>query len=190
MPPSSLPRRSRCVVDKVIGTAVALLVLALVFAAMYRAWRRREQRDAVIEIPAVTSTHTTEVLSVATLYVATTPQDSVLERLALPHLSFRSAAQLSASPAGITIAPQGERASTIPAESIRGIRRAQVAIDKVVERDGLTAIDWTAVNRETSSPLFVTSFFRISDLALRAEVEAHLRTLFVPSTLESKEVSS
>ncbi|OZD48476.1 hypothetical protein CH252_18185 [Rhodococcus sp. 06-1477-1B] len=120
-----------------IGVAVALLA---VFAW---AWVRRTRRDArytapVGELPA----DAVETAVFSGLYVATTRHDEPLERLAIKGLGFRSRVDVTVTSAGVALDLQGQPRITLTRDRLVDAALATVAIDRVVERDGLTRVSW------------------------------------------------
>lgn len=133
----------------VILAAVTLFLLWL----MWRSWRRRGSRDAVLvpDTPALTGEELGAFDRV--FYVATTPIDAPLERIAIPGLSFRGWASVRILADGLVVTVTGEPGVTIPVELIRQTTDRQLTIDKVVEKDGLTAVEW-----ESSRGVLATTF--------------------------------
>jgi hypothetical protein len=145
----------------VIAFTVALLAL------LAWAWWRRTRRDSglvapVGEVPAdaaILSTH-------EALYVATTRHGEPLERLAIRGLGFRSRADLTVTSAGVALDLTGQSRFYLATERIVDVAQASVAIDRVVERDGLVRITWR-VDEET----LVDSYLRPQDASARVVSE-------------------
>lgn len=177
--------------DKVIGTIIVLSLISLAITGMIFSWRKRVARDArySVVLPGVAeSGHQASPQEFSALYVSTTLATNPLQRIALPGLAFRADAQLLVSKDGVTISPRGEKETFIPAAQMLQIHRSQVTIDRVVEKDGLTALSWTAFDNTLSEPIEFTSYFRISSPEIRLACENALATTFPHAT--SKEVSS
>lgn len=177
--------------DKVLVIVVVVVLIGLAITGMLMSWRKRVARDArfTVLLPgAKVNGHRVAPQEFSGLYVSTTPATNPLQRVALPGLGFRADAQLLVSADGITIAPRGEQETFIPAAQIVQIHRSQVTIDRVVEKDGLTALSWTAFDSALGEPVEFTSYFRISSPEIRLACENALTTTFPHAT--SKEVSS
>lgn len=186
-------KQRRFAVDKnVIGTLIVGALVLLAFWGMYRSWNRRTKASAT-----TCSTGSVEAQSgddaateFSVLYVATTPTDAPLQRLNLPGLGFRAKATIRVSADAISLLPKGENPTTITATSFLGVRSARVAIDRVVEKDGLTALDWVATNSTSGEHSLVTSYFRIANISLRESLESSLEAFSITHTATVKEVAS
>jgi hypothetical protein len=180
-------------VDKALVTAVVLLLVALAITGMVLAWRKKVSRDRRFQIllPGTTnSDHQSAPLEFSGLYVATTLALDPLQRITLPGLAFRADAHLLVSASGVAIAPRGEKTTFIPAAQIVQIHRTQVTIDKAVEKDGLTAISWSAWDTTSQEQIEFTSYFRFSIPEVRLACENALTSHFPHATSTSKEVAS
>jgi hypothetical protein len=181
--------------NNVIGALIVAAIIALAFWGMYRSWKRRTRESALTVASkfrgSVTDTDTDTDTAVFTVfYVATTPTESPLQRLNLPGLAFRAKARILIFAHHIEIAPAGETPTVMSATSFLGVRRARVAIDKVVEKDGLTAIDWVATNSSTGQRSLVTSFLRVPNIRARDSLEKTLEAFGATHTETVKEVAS
>jgi hypothetical protein len=183
--------------NNVIGALIVAAIIALAFWGMYRSWKRRTQESALTAASnlggSVTDTDTdtdTDTAVFTVFYVATTPTESPLQRLNLPGLAFRAKARILIFAHHIEIAPAGETPTVISATSFLGVRRARVAIDRVVEKDGLTAIDWVATNSSTGQRSLVTSFLRVPNIRARDSLEKTLEAFGATHTETVKEVAS
>ena len=184
--------------NNVIGALIVIALVLFAFWGMYRSWKHRTTTSAttmasVVEGATTTISapnHDNTALAFSVLYVATTPTDSPLQRLNLPGLGFRAKASIHVFTHAIEVWPAGESPTTISAASFLGIRSARVAIDRVVEKDGLTALDWVATNALTGQRSLVTSFFRIPNIRLRESLEATLDAFAAAHTATVKEVAS
>lgn len=142
--------------------------LALI-AALAWAWWRRTRRDCgfappVGEVPADAATLSTH----EALYVATTRHGEPLERLAIRGLGFRSRADLTVTSAGVALDLPGQPRFFLPTERIVAVDQATVAIDRVVERDGLVRIAWRIDADGARSGTVVDSYLRVQDASARA----------------------
>ncbi len=177
--------------DKALVTGIVLALVLVAIAGMILSWRKRVARDSRFQVVAPDSTvidHSSAPAEFSGLYVATTLAVDPLQRVTLPGLSFRADAHVLVSQDGVTIAPRGEKPTFIPAAQILQIHRTQVTIDKAVEKDGLTAISWSAWDTTTQELAEFTSFFRFSIPEVRLACENALTTSFPTAT--SKEVAS
>lgn len=171
--------------DRVIPTVIVVAVLAGVITLMWRSWRARTRRDA--GLPAghpLPISDTAELAAARALYVATTPRDRPLERLAIPGLGFRARAGLTVTGAGVYLAVPGEETVFIPAEAIELLSPATLAIDRVVETDGLLRLGWRlpgadsgADSRAASDRLSVDSYFRIPEDFDRDRITDAIRSI-------------
>jgi hypothetical protein len=144
--------------------AVIVLITLALDVLLVWAWWRRTRRDSglepqVGEAPAGASTLSTH----EALYVATTRHGDPLERLAIRGLGFRSRADLTVTSAGVALDLTGQPRFFLPTERIVEVSQATVAIDRVVERDGLVRISWR-VDADT----VVDSYIRPQDASARA----------------------
>lgn len=148
--------------DKWIGALVAILILAVIAWLMVRSWRRRAQRDSVLSAYPVPASRSDAVFEAEILYVATTPADEPLERLAVQGLAFRGAGRVEVMPEGVALRIAGEPVSFIPADRLTGAATASYAIDRGVEPEGLIAISWIAATSEETEaePPRVDSYLR------------------------------
>lgn len=133
--------------DKSIGLLVAVVVIALAGWLMYRSWKRRTTRDETLSSYPVPGAHGASVLETEVLYVATTPIDEPLERLAVRGLAFRGSARIEVLPEGVILRIAGESTTFIPADRLAGAQLASYAIDRGVEPEGLIALTWIAIDR-------------------------------------------
>lgn len=146
-----------------VMVAAAVVLLGL----MAWGWGRRSRRDAGLvapsdDIPADASVRAT----FDGLYVATTTHDSPLERLAVRGLGFRSRVAITVLDGGIVLDLPGRRIA-IAAERLVDVRQSTVAIDRVVEADGLTRLTW-----RIDADRAVDSYFRPQDASARALADA------------------
>lgn len=146
----------------VSGVALVLLVV------LGWAWVRRTRRDSALiapvgEIPAEAATRA----SFPGLYVATTRHDEPLERLAMRGLAFRSRADITVTDAGVALDLTGQPRVFLGAERIVAVDQATVAIDRVVERDGLTRLAW-----RLDDGTVVDTYLRPQDASARALADA------------------
>lgn len=145
-----------------IGVAVMLIGLGV------WAWLRRMRRDvqpllAPGEIPdGATTTGEYDVL-----YVATTAHDQPLERIAAPGLAFRSRATVTVTDRGIALDLTGSPRAFLATDRIVEVGQSTVAIDRVVEKDGLTRLVWM-----TDAGTTVDSYLRPQNVSAHALADA------------------
>lgn len=142
--------------------------LALI-AVLVWAWSRRTRRDSgfappIGEAPA----DATVIRTHEALYVATTRHGEPLERLAIRGLGFRSRADLTVTSAGVALDLTGQPRFFLPTERIVEVGQATVAIDRVVEPDGLVRIAWRIDTDGTHPGTVVDSYLRVQDASARA----------------------
>ncbi|MBG6214870.1 MAG: hypothetical protein LH475_14295 [Cryobacterium sp.] len=171
--------------DRSIPAIITALVLLGILILMWRSWRKRSRRDAALTAGYPISSAAGVALAVAeAYYVATTPRDAPLERLAIPGLGFRARAALTVTGSGVTLDLDGNQPVFVPASAIDAVGAAQVAIDRAVETDGLVRLSWrlnssegTGAADDTWDRRAVDSFFRIIDPNDRARLVDSIRTI-------------
>ena len=155
-----------------VMVAIAIVALAL----MAWGWKRRSRRDAGFHAPLTPLVG--DVRAQATgLYVATTPHDVPLERLAVKHLAFRSRVAVTVLDDGVRLELPGSPVISIPASSLVAIDRATVTIDRVVERDGLVRLAWK-IDAET----VVDSYLRLQQTDPTLLISAISTLISVPAS--------
>ncbi len=143
---------------------VALVALAL----LAWAWMRRTRRDAGYSAPIGEAPADAAVRAVFPgLYVATTRHDEPLERLAIRGLGFRSRVQVTVTDAGVILDLPGQPRMFLATDRLVDAAQATVAIDRVVERDGLTRVSWR-IDPDT----VVDTYLRPQDASARALADA------------------
>ncbi|MGZ8805039.1 MAG: PH-like domain-containing protein [Microbacterium sp.] len=143
--------------------AVMIAVAVAVLGLLVFAWWRRTRRDAGLAAPVGEAPSDAATVAVHdALYVATTRHGDPLERLAIRGLGFRSRADVTVTSAGVAIDLTGQPRLFLPTDRIVGVAQATVAIDRVVERDGLVRISWR-VDADT----VVDSYLRPQDASAR-----------------------
>lgn len=145
-----------------VGAAVVLL------AVLAWAWWRRSRRDSALSAPYGELPADAAVLGTSdALYVATTRHGEPLERLAIRGLGFRSRVGVTISDAGVALDLTGQRRMVIARDRIRSVDQATVAIDRVVERDGLVRVTWSI-----DGTTLVDTYLRNQEGSARALAEA------------------
>ena len=148
--------------------AIIVLVAVALLALLAWAWFRRSRRDAAPlvhpgELPATART----VAAFEVLYVATTQHDAPLERIAAPGLGMRSRATVTVADAGVAVDLTGQPRFVLAPDQILEVGQSTVAIDRVVEKDGLTRLVW-----RTDAGSVVDTYFRPQDASARALADA------------------
>ena len=170
--------------DRTIPAIITALVLLGVLILMWRSWRKRSRRDS--ELTAgypLPETAGAGVAGAEAYYVATTPRDEPLERLAIAGLGFRARASVVVTEAGIMLDLDGNQPVFIPAGAIDAVGSAQVAIDRAVETDGLVRLTWRlAAGAGSTDRRAVDSYFRIIDPNDRARLVDSIRTISAAAT--------
>ena len=165
--------------DRSIPAIITALFLLGVLVLMWRSWQKRSRRDRALTAgyPLPEGGAGAEVLASAeAYYVATTPRDAPLERLAIPGLGFRARAALTVTGQGVTLDLDGNSPLYVPGDAINQVGAAQLAIDRVVETDGLVRLSWR-LNTPSADRRDVDSFFRIIDPNDRARLIDSIRTI-------------
>src|SRR5690554_6330107 len=141
---------------------VAFLLVLLVL--MLIGWRRRQRSQAGLPRPlALPADAADATMTVAAFYVATTMAGDPLNRIAVPELGYRARATLGVAEDGLRLAIPGQATILIPVSAIVAVEKATWTIDRAVEEDGLTLVQWTLGEGETAT--VVDSYFRVSDPA-------------------------
>ncbi|MFD4960781.1 hypothetical protein [Microbacterium sp. NPDC058389] len=148
--------------------AIMIAVAVGLLAALVWAWWRRTRRDAAFtapvgEIPG--GAH--ELGEFAALYVATTRHGDPLERLAIAGLGFRSRSDVTVTDAGVALDLTGQPRVFLAADRIADVGQSTVAIDRVVEPDGLVRLAW-----RLDDGTVVDSYLRPQDASARALADA------------------
>ncbi|QKJ25276.1 hypothetical protein HRU87_03590 [Aquiluna borgnonia] len=136
-------------VRELIGAgAIALvaLVVVLVFLSVRSKTRAQEQWLPKPQ-PAVPGE------SIDVFYVTTVFADRPLDRIWAYGLGYRGKARVNAGAEGISLERDGERGFLIPSHAIVKIGSASATLDKGVERDGLTSIEWQLGEARVSTML-------------------------------------
>ncbi|MDZ8172731.1 PH-like domain-containing protein [Microbacterium xanthum] len=146
----------------VMAVAVALLVLAAI------GWWRRSRRDRGLVPPVGRIPEgALERDRFRVLYVATTRADEPLERLAIRGMGFRAAAELIITERGVALHLAGEQPLFFSRPRLVAVDQSTVAIDRVVERDGLVRLIW-----RISDDTVVDTYLRPQDSSARALADA------------------
>ncbi|KQZ84273.1 hypothetical protein ASD56_09795 [Microbacterium sp. Root166] len=150
----------------------ALLVIVLAAVALLGllawAWLRRSRRDSRLSAPVGEAPATASVTAVFPgLYVATTRHGEPMERLAIRGLAFRSRVDVTVTDAGVALDLTGQPRVFLDTSRIAEVAQATLAIDRVVERDGLVRLAW-----RLDDGTVVDSYLRPQDASARALADA------------------
>lgn len=157
--------------------AVTVVVTIALLALLVWAWRRRTRRDSGLRAPvADVPASATLIAEYPSLYVATTRHGQPLERLAIRGLGFRSKADVRVTDAGVALDLTGQPTMLLEPSRITDVAQSTVAIDRVVERDGLVCVSW-----RTDDGTVVDSYLRPQDSSARALTDA-IRGILTPSS--------
>ena len=140
--------------NNTISAILVITLIVLALGAMALGWWGRKKRQQgyahLVEAPAELG----ETFgSFEGLYLATTPADAPLERLVVNGLGFRERTTLQFTEAGIVFMDD----TYLPTSSITGIGRASWTIDRGVEPNGLSVVNWILGDDH------VDSYFRLDD---------------------------
>jgi len=140
--------------NNTISAILVITLIVLALGAMALGWWGRKKRQQgyahLVEAPAELG----ETFgSFEGLYLATTPADAPLERLVVNGLGFRERTILQFTEAGIVFMDD----TYLPTSSITGIGRASWTIDRGVEPNGLSVVNWILGDDH------VDSYFRLDD---------------------------
>ena len=113
---------------------------------------RRKRQESQLTEPERPSTGSAVAPGEAVYYLATTYADRPLERIWAYRLGGRGNATLSIGDA-IELRRTGEPGLVIRFGQITGYGRASATIDRGVERDGLTTLNWMLGEQEVSTVL-------------------------------------
>lgn len=160
-----------------LAVAIMIASAVVILAAIWFGWRARARRDNGYAVPQGEAPHgSTQGETFATLYVATTRHDEPLERLAISGLTYRSRADVVVYDTGVAVDLTGQSRIFFSRERITAVRQAQVAIDRVVEKDGLVRLDWVTDSGET-----VNSYFRPQTVSARVVTDDIAAILSIPT---------
>ena len=137
--------------------------IALITLGMVLGWRNlRRRQSEVAGLAPVPSELGAVLLADDLLYVATTPAERPMERIAVHGLGFRARAVLTVSEAGVSLQLAGQHPGFIPRTALVGVGRATWTIDRVLSDDGLVFVRWTQTDA-AGEPLVLDSNFRSAD---------------------------
>jgi MYXO-CTERM domain-containing protein len=147
-----------------VSVPIVIVLLVLALLGMLWSWRRRQRRQVAITIPAVPDDLGATRYETDGLLVATTFAGRPLDRVVAGGLGFRAQSTLTVTDRGVLVDRAGGAPFLIPAAGEAGT--ASWALDRGVERDGLTVLGWSLVDA-AGAEVPVESAFR-----LRPETQA------------------
>jgi len=150
-----------------VSVAIVLALLVLALAGMVWSWRRRGRAQRGTGMPAVPADLRTTGPVVEGLLVATTFAGRPLDRVVTDGLGFRAPATLTVTDRGVLV----ERAGGAPFLATGPAGTASWALDKGVERDGLTVLAWS-LRAADGTEIPVESAFRLPPEAQAALLTA------------------
>lgn len=157
-----------------MGKNVMAVISAIIFISLFvlavRAWRSRilSQQSSFSEPLEALEYFGRLLISAKAFYVATTYAENVLERIAAYGLGARGNAQVFVFTEGLLVVRDGERSLAIDKANILSVDFGQVAIDKVVETDGLVQITW--LQEETK----LITHLRVKEIELRNKIYSEI----------------
>ncbi len=154
--------------DRSVSVLIVLGILAALLGLMAIGWRARKARQRDVIAPLAVPHDVEAIVTAAGKYVATTVAGDPVDRIAVHGLGFRGTATVVVAEDGLVVQLKGRDEFWIPASDLLDIRRATWTIDRVVEPDGLTLIEWMLGTQS------VDSYFRLD---IPAAFEQAARTL-------------
>ena len=119
---------------------IALALFALFAGFAFYSWRRRITKQAsFLDAPEFVDGNED---GFKTFYVATTFNNSPLERIVAHGFAHRGIAYLSLSKDYLVVSRVGEKSFTVPISAISSVSNSSSVIDRAVERNGLLTLSW------------------------------------------------
>lgn len=132
-------------------------VAALILLGMFLGWRARIRRDAGMSAPIGVPEHAEVTARHEILYVASTRHDEPLERVAISPLSYRARGELVFTDRGVALSLDGADTVFLASERLVAADLATVAIDRVVEANGLVRLVW-----RVADGILIDSYLRLA----------------------------
>lgn len=124
-----------------VGIIATVVFSVWLFYAVY-SWRRnRSRQEKFLPKPEIFSSPNADSW-IPAFYVATVFESEPLKRVLAHGLTYRGFAKVIFDSKGIGISRVGEIPLLIPMENIISVDSSSSALDKAVERDGITLINW------------------------------------------------
>lgn len=162
--------------DKLWPTVLIVVIVALLFIAMWVGWQHRARRDAALHVPGTLPHAGRLLMTVQALHVGSTHHDRPLDRVVVPGLAFRARAVVTISDTGITMTAPGESSVAIAAAALLGVGTATWTIDRSVEQNGLVLIAWRSGVEDAGAPV-VDTYLRVADAQEQGRLVASIRAL-------------
>lgn len=159
--------------DHVVGGVVTVAVIAGLWLAMRRGWRRRAGRQAHVAAPAPLDAVTGPAVlgPVRLTYLGTTLGGHWLERVVAHGLGSRSAARLAVSADGLRVERPAARSFSVLAPDLCDARVDRAHAGRLGAAGAVVVVGW----RLGETP--VESGFQADDPAQAAQIVAALRPL-------------
>jgi hypothetical protein len=164
-------------VSRELAVFLFIAVAVIVLVAMALTWRARLRRDSGLTAPLGVPEKAEVTDRVEVLYVATTRHDEPLERVAIAPLTYRAKGELALTDRGAALCLDGAPTVFLASDRLVAADLATVAIDRVVEPNGLVRIAW----REPSG-ILLDSFLRVADGGQQNILTALQRLCAAPET--------
>ncbi len=144
---------------RVLLTLATLVVVGLLYLLMLKGWRGRQRRQGDLPPPPQTPDRLGDVVvgAVQGLFVGTTHEGRWLDRVAVHHLSDRSAGWITVTDQGVHVEREGVPDLWLPWEVLRAVQTGDALAGKYVGRDGILVLTWQL------GPERVVSGFRADD---------------------------
>ena len=138
---------------------VAIVIVAGLAVLAFLGWKSRAARQSKLFTSPAQNLEPSRWLfgPVSARYVATTMTADPLERITAHGLGMRGSCEVNFYENGMIINRKGETSIALERSALRGVELANVAIDRVVETDGLISVEWSREGHNLSSYLRVTS---------------------------------
>ncbi|MFC5338323.1 hypothetical protein [Leucobacter denitrificans] len=144
--------------NRITFLLIWIAIAAAIFTFMAIAWRARKRRDASLS-PASIGLADQPIATFAHVsYVSTTPVGEPFVRVAVPGLSYKGWADVAVHREGVAIQVTGEPRIEISADRVRGTDTARGRIGKVVERDGISLLQWEALQAGSDTRALESGF--------------------------------
>lgn len=129
---------------KFVMALITVSVFGLLLGMAFKSWRSRTaSQEKLFGEPLSALDPFGEVIDeFDCFYVATSMQADLLERITAYGLGMRGRARVTVFTNGLLIIRNGQQSLALEPDQILSISTSQAAIDRVVEKHGLIAIDW------------------------------------------------